>query len=191
MGQSICIRHHQFGCQWKPRACAPIVFWFKNRPSSPPPQTIPTSINHRGSNSSGGGVRWHRHRGLFIRLAPTQYSILNNSPPVYYKYTRRLATVLQTVAADLTVNHYAGEVERSRRRPTPRIHLFIFLLASSSSLRLLVLLLMLPPPPPPPLQSRDSSRMPDSDEHHLEGLFLGISTQDVVCASSRHLPSSF
>lgn len=36
MGQSICIRHHQFGCQWKPRACAPIVFWFKNRPSSPP-----------------------------------------------------------------------------------------------------------------------------------------------------------
>ena len=34
----------------------------------------------------------------------------------------------------------------------------------------------------PPLQSRDSSRMPDGDEHHLEGLFLAInSSQDVVC----------
>ncbi len=64
-----------------------------------------------------------------------------------------------------------GRKKKKTDHPHSLIH---FLAASSSSLRLLVLLLMLPPPPP--LQSRDSSRMPDSDEHHLEGLFLGIST---------------
>lgn len=101
----------------------PIVFLFKNRP---PPND--SNINKSPRQQRRRKVVRHRHRELFIRPAPTQYSILNNSPPVYYKYTRPhgLLYILQTVAADC--ESLCGGGRTKQRRPTPRIHLFIFLL---------------------------------------------------------------